>query len=119
MVPRKSPWKAAYATTSAGRTFLLNVLTMLRAKPPKRPSISAPPPRLAFHAYAPTTRRTAKSAAVFTTTSSIVMRPVCSDDAEGAEYVSSRFCVGKPFESIRAKPLPENDRDKTGFELFT
>jgi hypothetical protein len=81
--------------------------------------IRAVPPRSAFHAYAPTTRRTAKREAVFTTTSSIVMRPVCSGVADGAEYVSSRFSVCKPFESIRAKPLPENDRDKTGFELFT
>jgi hypothetical protein len=47
------------------------------------------------------------------------MPPVCSGVADGAEYVSSRFSVCKPFESIRAKPLPENDRDKTGFELFT
>ena len=119
MVPRKRPWNAAYAITSPGRTFLLNVLTMLSAKPPMRPSISAPPPRFAFHANEPTTRRTAKRAAVLTTTSSMVMRPVCTEDADGAEYDSSSVSVEKPCESIRAKPLPENDRDRTGLELFT
>ena len=83
------------------------------------PSRSAPPPRFAFHAYAPTTRRTAKREAVLTTTSSIVIRPVCTDDADGAEYVSSKVCVGTPCESMRAKPLPENERARTGLELFT
>jgi hypothetical protein len=47
------------------------------------------------------------------------MRPVCTDDADGAEYVSSSVSVEKPCESIRAKPLPENDRDRTGLELLT
>ena len=51
-----------------------------------KPSNNAPPPRLSVHAPAPTVTRTAKRIAVRVTTSSIVIRPVRSDDAAGELY---------------------------------
>ena len=70
--------------TSAGRTVLLNELTMASTNPPSRPTMSAPPPKLSVHAPAPVTTSTANKIPVRVTTSSIVMRPIRSDDAAGA-----------------------------------
>jgi len=64
--------------------FLLKLITIARTKPPRNPTSTAPRPKFAFHANAPTTTKIANKNPVFATTSSIVMRPVRIDEAAGA-----------------------------------
>jgi len=90
IVPRASPWQAAYAIASAGLTVLLKILTMAKTNPPMKPNNNAVAPKLSVQATAPTETSTANKIAVRVTTSSIVIRPVRIDDAAGVLYKFSR-----------------------------
>ena len=83
-MPSAKPSRPAYATTNPGLIDLLKLIAIAIPNAPKNPISSAPCPRFALHASAPTTTKIANKNPVFATTSSIVMRPVRIDEAAGA-----------------------------------